>query len=71
MAVRTIPPPPPEFAEQFALGGWERVERIYGARSDLVRKWIALTGAQCRRAMKGAVAQPQGSKADGMRGWGP
>lgn len=56
MAVRTIPAPPPEFAEQFALGGWERVERIYGARSDLVRKWIALTGAQCRRAMKGTVA---------------
>lgn len=52
MAVRTIPAPPPEFAEQFALGGWERVERIYGARSDLIRKWIALTGATTRRDLK-------------------
>ena len=46
--VRTFPPPPPEFAEQFADGGWRRVERIYGARTSLIRKWIALTGAVCR-----------------------
>lgn len=56
---RTIPPPPPNFAAQFAIGGWERVELFYGARSDLIRKWIALTGAQCRnpRAVKPRVAQ--------------
>lgn len=57
MAVRTIPPPPPEFPEQFELGGWERVERIYGARSDLVRKWIALTGATTRRKRKEGLCQ--------------
>jgi hypothetical protein len=47
--IRTIPAAPPEFAEQFAIGGWERVEHLYGARTDLIRKWIALTGAKTRR----------------------
>jgi len=61
MAVRTIPLPPPEFAEQFALGGWERVERIYGARTDLVHKWVILTGAQTRRS-KTAVRGKQGKE---------
>jgi len=52
--VRTFPPPPPEFAEQFADGGWRRVERIYGARTSLIRKWIALTGAdRARRERRG------------------
>lgn len=46
---RGIPPPPPEFAEVFASGGWEKVELLYGARTDLIRKWIAMTGAKCRR----------------------
>jgi len=54
MLVRTFPPPPPEFAEQFADGGWRRVERIYGARTSLIRKWIALTGAdRARRDVMG------------------
>jgi len=54
MLVRTFPPPPPEFAEQFADGGWRRVERIYGARTSLIRKWIALTGAdKVRRDVMG------------------
>lgn len=52
---RTIPPAPPEFAEQFAIGGWERIELIYGGRTDLHRKWVKLTGARCRRP-KGGVA---------------
>lgn len=46
--IRTIPPVPPEFVAELHRGGWRRVELIYGARSDLIRKWIALTGAQCR-----------------------
>jgi|TARA_R110002012_G_scaffold16958_21_gene64551 hypothetical protein len=53
---RTIPPAPPEFAEQFAIGGWERVEHLYGARSDLIRKWITITGAQTRRQIRRAAA---------------
>ena len=50
---RYIPPPPPEFAEQFAIGGWERVEHLYGARADLIVKWKAMTGAQCRNPRGG------------------
>ena len=45
---RTFPAPPPEFKEQFEKGGWELVERLYGSRTDLIRKWIWITGAQCR-----------------------
>lgn len=51
---RRFPPPPPNFREQFELGGWERVELLYGARTDCIRKWIAMTGAQTRRAMRAA-----------------
>jgi len=46
---RTIPPVPPEFAEVFARGGWEEVERVYGGRTDLHRKWVEISGAVCRR----------------------
>lgn len=41
---RHIPPCPPEFAEQFISGGWRRVERIYGARTDLLLKWVEMCG---------------------------
>ncbi len=50
MIVRTIPAPPPEFASEFAKGGWRRVERLYGARTDLIRKWVEITGADKLRA---------------------
>ena len=53
---RTFPPPPPEFAQQFAIGGWERVELLYGARSDVIRKWIHLTGAKPRHPKGGKRA---------------
>lgn len=45
MTARTFPAPPPEFAAQFAEGGWRRIEHIYGGRTSLHRKWIAMTGA--------------------------
>ena len=48
-STKIIPPPPPEFAEQFAIGGWRQVERLYGARTDLILKWIDQTGAVCRK----------------------
>lgn len=47
--IRTIPPPPPEFAEVFQRGGWHLVELLYGGRTDLHRKWVAMTGAKPRR----------------------
>ena len=56
---RRFPPPPPEFVEEFARGGWERVELLYGARTDCIKKWIALTGAQTRRAIRRAGAGRQ------------
>lgn len=46
--IRTIPPPPPEFIEVMAKGGWNLVELLYGGRTDLHRKWVHITGAQCR-----------------------
>lgn len=48
MLTRTIPPAPPEFAEVFARGGWRLVELLYGGRTDLHRKWVAMTGAKPR-----------------------
>lgn len=58
--LRYIPPCPPEFAEQFVAGGWRRVERIYGARTDLLLKWIEACGgvalyARRREALRAAV----------------
>lgn len=43
---KRVPPVPPEFVQQFCEGGWRRIERLYGARNDLVRKWIALAGGE-------------------------
>jgi hypothetical protein len=55
---RRFPAPPPEFAEEFARGGWERVELLYGARTDCIKKWILLTGAKTRRALQRESAAP-------------
>jgi len=41
---RKIPPCPPLFAETFVKGGWRLVERQYGARTDLLLKWIEMSG---------------------------
>lgn len=43
---RRIPPVPAEFVQQFLEGGWRRIERVYGGRNDLVRKWIAMAGGE-------------------------
>ena len=58
---RRFPPAPPEFADEFAKGGWERVELLYGARTDCIRKWIEITGARNRRALK-AIAATAGKR---------
>jgi hypothetical protein len=42
--LRHVPPVPPEFPARFVEGGWREVERIYGARTDLLLKWIAMSG---------------------------
>lgn len=43
-STKVLPPPPPEFAEQFIAGGWRRIERIYGSRSDRLLKWFEMSG---------------------------
>jgi hypothetical protein len=54
--IRMVPPPPPEFRTVFEAKGWEHCELLYGARTDLIRKWITLTGAQCRMPKGGRHA---------------
>ena len=39
-----IKPLPPEFKAEFIRKGWRHVEHIYGARTDLIRKWLYLCG---------------------------
>ena len=56
MTTRTIPPAPPEFREVFERGGWELAEHLYGARTDLIAKWKAMTGARTRREIRRAAA---------------
>ena len=47
---KRVPPVPPEFVQQFVEGGWRRIERVYGGRNDLVRKWMVMAGGE--RKMK-------------------
>lgn len=58
-STRIIPPPPPEFAHEFATGGWRRVERLYGARTDQLVAWAAQTGAKSKASRSvAAVSEP-------------
>lgn len=62
---RIIPPCPPEFSDEFVRGGWRRVERIYGPRTDLLLKWIEQSGgdalyAKRREAKRGGNGHPVG-----------
>jgi hypothetical protein len=53
--IRSIPPAPPEFPQVFACGGWQLVELLYGGRTDLHRKWVAMTGARPRMPKRRAA----------------
>lgn len=44
ISTKVTPPPPAEFAAEFVRGGWRRVERLYGARTDRLLKWIEMAG---------------------------
>lgn len=72
---RAIPPCPPEFGEEFVLGGWRHIEHIYGARTDLLLKWIEMSGGNClyerrRQYMRdnGVGTFGRGGKSDRPRG---
>lgn len=44
MRQHQTPPLPPNFVKNFIDGGWRKVERMYGARSDVNRKWLHMAG---------------------------
>jgi len=39
-----LPGEPGEFARCFIEGGWRRLERVYGARTDRLVAWMHLAG---------------------------
>ena len=43
---RTIPECPPGFADRFIRDGWRGAERVYGPCTDLLLKWIELSGGE-------------------------
>lgn len=51
-STKVMRPTPPGFAEQFILGGWKRVERLYGCRSDLTVKWHHMAGGTTLNAAR-------------------
>lgn len=68
---RVVPACPVEFADEFIRGGWRHVERIYNARTDLLLKWIEMSGGpelyqRRREHMKANGVRPYG-RAGGNR----
>ncbi|TZG25595.1 hypothetical protein [Sphingomonas montanisoli] len=59
-STRIMPPPPAEFADEFVKGGHRRVERLYGARSDLLNKWIEISGGKDLYARRAAHMRETG-----------
>lgn len=57
-----FPPPPEGFRDRFIdptpRGGWRGVERAYGARREVIQRWIAESGGpqQLAEARKMAIA---------------
>lgn len=44
MVARSYEPAPPGFRERFILDGWRGIERYYGARTDVMNRWIEECG---------------------------
>ncbi len=62
IATRVTPPAPPEFKQEFIKGGWRQVERLYGARTDLLLKWMEQVGGLAAlQAERAAVRRGQAS----------
>lgn len=55
--LRTTPPVPPDFAEVFVKGGWRLAERLYGASTPVLQKWIAMSGGRELHARRAAEQQ--------------
>lgn len=56
MTALPMRPPPPEFRQEFERKGWRHVEHIYGARTDVIRKWLFMVGLG-DQAARAAVRQ--------------
>lgn len=52
------PPVPEGFRQRFIEQGWRGVERVYGARREVIQRWIAECGgpAQLAAARKAHIA---------------
>jgi hypothetical protein len=66
ISTKVIPPVPPEFENEFVAGGWRRVERLYGARTDRLMAWIERSGGETlfarRRAALVTAVKPGAGK---------
>lgn len=68
--LRHVPPVPPGFVSRFLADGWRGVERVYGCRTDLLLKWIELSGGEDLYAQRRAHMRDRsagGNPAAGQR----
>lgn len=49
---RSMPPVPDEFDENYISGGWRKLERVYGARTTLLLKWMEIRGRERLDALR-------------------
>jgi hypothetical protein len=54
MKAQNARPVPPEFREAFIRKGWRYVEHLYGARTDVIRKWLFIVGLGDKATRKSA-----------------
>lgn len=47
-----VEPVPYLFAHEFVIGGWRRVEFVYGGRTDQNRRWLDLCGGERLRSLR-------------------
>lgn len=68
------PPPPEGFRERFIdptpRGGWRGVERAYGARREVIQRWIAECGGptQLAAARRAAMIRLKAERDATVRG---
>lgn len=59
---------PPAFAETFVRWGWRGVERAFGARSDINKRWVSHCGGEeLKRARLGYLARLKTLRAENAR----
>lgn len=66
--LRQVPPVPPGFTDRFLADGWRGVERVYGARTDLLLKWIEMSGGEALHERRRQHMRDHGVKPFGRPG---